>query len=130
MLMLANTTEVTSFNRYMVECEFIGLPVNFSGKMVLIDTWWNVNKKATKAQLLEISFNRYMVECEWFHNIDLAGAHFVLIDTWWNVNFCVLGHFRRCSLVLIDTWWNVNDCQRYCFGCRRHRFNRYMVECE
>ena len=67
-----------------------------------------MNKKATKAQLLEISFNRYMVECEWFHNIDLAGAHFVLIDTWWNVNMRLRIPDRWKALVLIDTWWNVN----------------------
>ena len=33
--------------------------------IVLIDTWWNVNKAAvTKDYDGFISFNRYMVECE------------------------------------------------------------------
>ena len=33
-------------------------------KMVLIDTWWNVNV-CGKRRITEVkSFNRYMVECE------------------------------------------------------------------
>ena len=37
-----------SFNRYMVECEF--LPLKFIGKpiLVLIDTWWNVNDSCAR----------------------------------------------------------------------------------
>ena len=39
-LLLSNTN---SFNRYMVECEFMnndGVRIDW---LVLIDTWWNVN---------------------------------------------------------------------------------------
>ena len=39
------TTEgfVYGFNRYMVECEFCELKICINEKVVLIDTWWNVN---------------------------------------------------------------------------------------
>ena len=53
------------FNRYMVECESLYIPVNLFPRLVLIDTWWNVN-------VLRVSY------------FDLQ--EFVLIDTWWNVN--------------------------------------------
>ena len=32
------------FNRYMVECESGYVRRDFRNAMVLIDTWWNVNK--------------------------------------------------------------------------------------
>ena len=34
-----------SFNRYMVECEFQKIFNFICEKIVLIDTWWNVNIK-------------------------------------------------------------------------------------
>ena len=34
------------------------------GKPVLIDTWWNVNKQYEHDYGYYSSFNRYMVECE------------------------------------------------------------------
>ena len=37
------TTAVTSFNRYMVECEFGSYASLRTIRHVLIDTWWNVN---------------------------------------------------------------------------------------
>ena len=55
----------TSFNRYMVECEFNLGNVNTEISAVLIDTWWNVN-----------TFKIY--------NSSVVVS--VLIDTWWNVN--------------------------------------------
>ena len=33
--------------------------------LVLIDTWWNVNKFLIRHVFDILSFNRYMVECEW-----------------------------------------------------------------
>ena len=54
-----------SFNRYMVECEFMGHLFCRSYSVVLIDTWWNVNTE----------FSRL-----------LKFMALVLIDTWWNVN--------------------------------------------
>ena len=33
----------SGFNRYMVECEFYFKLVIFKYRIVLIDTWWNVN---------------------------------------------------------------------------------------
>ena len=54
---------------------------------ILIDTWWNVNKR------------RY--------NVSNAGI-FVLIDTWWNVNVGASVEKNIEETVLIDTWWNVN----------------------
>ena len=56
---------LSSFNRYMVECEFIGCSCGCSGCWVLIDTWWNVNLLAVLVV------------------VPVVG---VLIDTWWNVN--------------------------------------------
>ena len=38
------TTKSYSFNRYMVECEFVTHAVSsIRLYIVLIDTWWNVN---------------------------------------------------------------------------------------
>ena len=38
--------------------------------VVLIDTWWNVNKYSDKGyDLPPLSFNRYMVECKFVFNI-------------------------------------------------------------
>ena len=55
------------FNRYMVECES-GIGCNLELiTLVLIDTWWNVNKKGHRLYSLCLSFNRYMVECEYVH---------------------------------------------------------------
>ncbi len=123
--------EVHSFNRYMVECEYIGFTFEKITTKVLIDTWWNVNKT-------------YLIvnKC----------TEIVLIDTWWNVNvyeFVVfkinLAGFNRymveCEFaqtmgadyypatVLIDTWWNVNYVSFQLY-LPRIGFNRYMVECE
>ena len=50
----------------MVECEFNNYDSHKMSKMVLIDTWWNVN---VAIAILVI----------WYLS--------VLIDTWWNVNF-------------------------------------------
>ena len=56
--------------------------------LVLIDTWWNVNKD---------------------EQVSLLSRNSVLIDTWWNVNIsCVLQDVKT-FYVLIDTWWNVNS---------------------
>ena len=55
----------SSFNRYMVECESRSSTAILVAVIVLIDTWWNVNKLPLKI---------------------LAFAGIVLIDTWWNVN--------------------------------------------
>ena len=34
-------------------------------RMVLIDTWWNVNEEIkSEVKIDDTSFNRYMVECE------------------------------------------------------------------
>ena len=49
----------------MVECEFNNYDSHKMSKMVLIDTWWNVN---VAIAILVI----------WYLS--------VLIDTWWNVN--------------------------------------------
>ncbi len=57
--------DLSSFNRYMVECEF--------GSYANLRT-------------IRHGFNRYMVECEllWAHQYNKRVS--VLIDTWWNVN--------------------------------------------
>ncbi len=34
---------ICSFNRYMVECEFVEFTNITRSRYVLIDTWWNVN---------------------------------------------------------------------------------------
>ena len=54
-----------SFNRYMVECEYISGLCFLERICVLIDTWWNVNMINNDAWISE---------------------EIVLIDTWWNVN--------------------------------------------
>ena len=72
----------------MVECELcISASLRYANA-VLIDTWWNVNRKM---------FN-------WHTSREL-----VLIDTWWNVNDVNDGNKLSADSVLIDTWWNVND---------------------
>ena len=43
-----------SFNRYMVECEWLGLYEVEDDPMVLIDTWWNVN--ATLSMIIQSVF--------------------------------------------------------------------------
>ena len=54
-----------SFNRYMVECEYVKYGSRAYRYLVLIDTWWNVNIKfVTAPAAAESRFNRYMVECE------------------------------------------------------------------
>ena len=81
------SAEISSFNRYMVECECVLLIRLLCQKSVLIDTWWNVNK--VRAKVFE-------------------EGKAVLIDTWWNVNL-KRGYITQQELeVLIDTWWNVN----------------------
>ena len=81
----------------------------YGDNVVLIDTWWNVNK-TTPAIFWSLSI--------------------VLIDTWWNVNYLSPSFSYPLFIVLIDTWWNVNISSitkivTSCLG-----FNRYMVECE
>ena len=99
--------------------------------LVLIDTWWNVNKFLIRHVFDILSFNRYMVECESLSVLKSAQTvTAVLIDTWWNVNMEHYNEYIFQYQVLIDTWWNVNVCigmiQSYGSNC----FNRYMVECE
>ena len=77
----------SSFNRYMVECESRSSTAILVAVIVLIDTWWNVNKLPLKI---------------------LAFAGIVLIDTWWNVNLTSSVDICAIFPVLIDTWWNVN----------------------
>ena len=79
--------DLSSFNRYMVECEF--------GSYANLRT-------------IRHGFNRYMVECEllWAHQYNKRVS--VLIDTWWNVNSTRARARSLSDLVLIDTWWNVN----------------------
>ena len=57
--------QITSFNRYMVECELSRGYYRKRSEAVLIDTWWNVNDKRKQPGY-------------WLGK--------VLIDTWWNVN--------------------------------------------
>ena len=49
----------------MVECESVYTEHILAVRIVLIDTWWNVNELNLYDQLVNIM---------------------VLIDTWWNVN--------------------------------------------
>ena len=54
-----------SFNRYMVECEYLFIISYAISGSVLIDTWWNVNAAGLFHCLrCFLRFNRYMVECE------------------------------------------------------------------
>ena len=55
--------------------------------LVLIDTWWNVNKALSCLP---------------------TDIRSVLIDTWWNVNYVLFATLTKGLEVLIDTWWNVN----------------------
>ena len=58
--------------------------------MVLIDTWWNVNEEVRFSEVRKVDcFNRYMVECELSSSFASATCSSVLIDTWWNVNILV-----------------------------------------
>ena len=56
---------VPCFNRYMVECKYRSNNCFQDDRIVLIDTWWNVNS-------LAIAVTDH--------------DNIVLIDTWWNVN--------------------------------------------
>ena len=56
---------IKRFNRYMVECEYKNLSALDTWKLVLIDTWWNVNNYTSGS---------------------IYWGTTVLIDTWWNVN--------------------------------------------
>ena len=98
-----------SFNRYMVECEFVQSIAIGCKAHVLIDTWWNVN-------------NIFAI-----FPAEIIG---VLIDTWWNVNDVALAFENWEQKVLIDTWWNVNMCSGWTSIRLNVCFNRYMVECE
>ena len=97
------------FNRYMVECEFL-TPQSFGEEqLVLIDTWWNVNRiTAKKKRARTYSFNRYMVECELFychirHHIT-PGFNRYMVEC----ELCIYMSYFCPYAVLIDTWWNVN----------------------
>ncbi len=57
----------TSFNRYMVECEYDFQKFLICTLAVLIDTWWNVNEAGERVIANKDGFNRYMVECECCH---------------------------------------------------------------
>ena len=72
----------------MVECEYTTVVFTNVARIVLIDTWWNVNDKV------------YTI-----YNADGV----VLIDTWWNVNAIQEVMVSQLHHVLIDTWWNVNQ---------------------
>ena len=72
----------------MVECEFYPYKILTGFLLVLIDTWWNVNRARSSSDLALFS---------------------VLIDTRWNVNFVHTGGCFFKLSVLIDTWWNVNE---------------------
>ena len=63
-LLSAGATDDDCFNRYMVECEFRSIIITLNTRLVLIDTWWNVNLIAYSGESKSMSFNRYMVECE------------------------------------------------------------------
>ena len=77
----------SSFNRYMVECEFCkaynktsSVP-GFNRYMVECEC-----KRIFSFVIAIVCFNRYMVECE-YCILDVVNSYFeVLIDTWWNVN--------------------------------------------
>ena len=76
-----------SFNRYMVECEFVSDKKGLQVTIVLIDTWWNVNLFTVFVVSPSPGFNRYMVECEFQYISYFIKTIIVLIDTWWNVNY-------------------------------------------
>ena len=63
--LVEETSAQKCFNRYMVECECLTSRKEFKCSLVLIDTWWNVNRD---------------------HPIAFSFDVYVLIDTWWNVN--------------------------------------------
>ena len=53
---LSISSEIHGFNRYMVECELSYYGTFEDEKDVLIDTWWNVNRPATKNHPLKPKF--------------------------------------------------------------------------
>ena len=99
-----------SFNRYMVECEFIRKRMSAQIFLVLIDTWWNVNILSYFACVI----SRHVLIDTWW-NVNTLVKNIpkiikaVLIDTWWNVNLAGKTSYVLDAKVLIDTWWNVND---------------------
>ena len=107
---LALNQSVYSFNRYMVECEFLNLTditnadKSFNRYMVECEFCF----KFSRIWIGHTRFNRYMVECEFFVYILSFAYNCVLIDTWWNVNPIIIELVPSSDNVLIDTWWNVN----------------------
>ena len=99
---------LTSFNRYMVECESFEYYINSFCFTVLIDTWWNVN----------------IVACG-----GLAWYIKVLIDTWWNVN--VARDSKLKQAIGFNRYMVECEFVRYKQTTTSLTgFNRYMVECE
>ena len=76
----------------------------------LIDTLWNVNKRAAIVAALIFGINRYIMECKSHHSPQgLTGGLPELIDTLWNVNMIPSSSDFRGIVELIDTLWNVNN---------------------
>ena len=99
----------SSFNRYMVECEFINGLYRCLVNKVLIDTWWNVNEEFTNyLKEAGFSFNRYMVECE-YKRIRLFNYRL----------YCFNRYMVECEFIEDE----IDRSRDLCF-------NRYVVECE
>ena len=81
---------------------------DYKSRLVLIDTWWNVNVFLSNDRPVSFGFNRYMVECE-SNRKDIPSIS----------PRCFNRYMVECECSLLyPAFDNVP------------RFNRYMVECE
>ena len=54
--------------------------------LVLIETYWNVNRSPAAEEVRLPSINRNILECKFRNVVRKVGRFFVLIETYWNVN--------------------------------------------
>ena len=55
--------------------------------VILIETYWNVNRDERAAEFYVSNINRDILECKCKTKKGCFKPHFILIETYWNVNF-------------------------------------------
>ena len=77
-------------------------------KVVLIETYWNVNFLTASEGVITNGINRNILECKSVLCVKVILCFIVLIETYWNVNSVNTDIQFRLMVVLIETYWNVN----------------------
>ena len=99
--------------------------------IVLIDTWWNVNKiSPSLTHKKHLSFNRYMVECECYmrqkQSIDGNSFNRYMVECESYLNNIYKKRLISFNRYMVECEYGSDEkncAERWCF-------NRYMVECE